>query len=188
MGAPAIPIFMIASAAIAAEQASRQNAAARRTRQSAQITATRKSEYLERRQAVLAQSIARKSDQQRLQVARQAVMERGARVAASAAKGSTAFSGTEMRNLLDLDSRRDALQAQISQNFNTDMQTLQSQTEAGLIDNQAALRATLDQAAAMQRDPFLSVFSGAMSGLSTGISVYGSTQGLGSEGEGDPNG
>jgi hypothetical protein len=183
MGAAAIPVFMIASAAVAAEQANRQNQAARRTRQSAEITATRKSEYLERRQAVLAQSIARKSDQQRLQVARQAVIERGARIAASAAKGTTAFSGTEMRSLLDLEGRRDALQATIAQNFNTDMTTLQSQTESGLIDNQASLRATLDQAAAMQRNPFLSVFAGAMGGLSTGISVYGATQGLATTGE-----
>lgn len=186
MGAAAIPIFMVASAAISAEQASRANAAARRTRETAILNAQRKSEYLERRQALMARSIAKKSDQQRLQVARQAVMERGARIAASAAKGTTAFSGTEMRNLLDLEGRRDALQARISDNFNADMTTLQSQTESGLIDNQAALRRTLDQAQAMQRDPFLSIFSGAMSGLSTGISVASATDS--SFGSGDPDG
>lgn len=175
MGAAAIPVFMIASAAVAMEQASRQNKAARMTRESAKFTNEKRSEFLERRQAIMQSAIARKSDQQRMQVARQAAIERGRRVAASAAKGTTAYAGTDMRNLLDLDRRRDALQAQIGQNFNADMMTLQSQTESGIIDNDAALRQTIAQTNAMQQNVFLSTFSGALSGVGSGLQVYGAT-------------
>jgi len=175
MGAAAVPIFMIATAAVSAgvamEQSKRQNRAARRTAEAAQTSAQQKSEWLKQRQAILQKGIARKSDQQRLQVARQAAMERGSRIAASAAKGTTAFAGTEMRNLLDLESRRDALQAQISANFGTDMKTLQSQTQSGLIDNEAALRQTLAQASAMQQNTFLATLAGALGGASTGLAI-----------------
>lgn len=175
MGAAAVPIFMIATAAasagIAMEQSTRQNRAARKTADNARATARQKSEWLKERQRILQTGIARKSDQQRLQVARQAALERGSRIAASAAKGTTAFAGTEMRNLLDLESRRDALQAQIGSNFMTDMKTLQSQTKSGLIDNEAALRQTLAQASAMEQNTFLATFAGAIGGAATGINL-----------------
>ena len=175
MGAAAVPIFMIATAAasagVAMEQSTRQNRAARRTAESARATARQKSEWLKERQAILQRVIASKSDQQRLQVARQAAIERGSRIAASAAKGTTAFAGTEMRNLLDLDARRDALQSQISSNFVIDMKTLQSQTESGLIDNEAALRQTLAQASAMEQNTFLATLAGAIGGAATGINI-----------------
>jgi len=175
MGAAAVPIFMIATAAasagVAMEQSTRQNRAARKTAESARATARQKSEWLKERQAILQRGIASKSDQQRLQVARQAAIERGSRIAASAAKGTTAFAGTEMRNLLDLDARRDALQSQISSNFAIDMKTLQSQTQSGLVDNEAALRQTLVQASAMEQNTFLATLAGAIGGAATGINI-----------------
>lgn len=171
MGAAAIPIFMISSAALAAESANRQNRAARRTAESARISAQRKSEFLESRQAIVARGIARKSDQQRLQVARESAMERGARIANAASRGVSAFSGSDARNLIDLGFRRDALQKQISENFAIDMQTLQSQTQSGIIDNDAALRRTLAQADAMQQNEIFSAFAGGMQGFATGLNV-----------------
>ncbi len=176
MGAAAIPIFMVASAAVAAEQASRANQAARDTRASAEFTNKKRSEFLKNRQAVLASAIAKKSDQQRLQVARQVTLERGARIARSAAKGTNAYSGSEGVGLMDLDMRRDTLQATIASNFGTDMKTLQSQTESGIIDNDAALRQTIAQANSMQQNPFLATFAGGLGGLGSGLQVYGATK------------
>lgn len=173
MGAAAIlPIMTtVASAAMAQQAAAAQNSAAKRNALGAIDAAGRRNEYLEKRHDITRSQIAKKTDQQRLQVARQAAEERGRRKAAAASAGSVAGSGSALRALLDLDARRNQVQATISENFANDMLSLQSSTQAGLMDNRIQMENTLRQAQAMAQSEFLTMFTGAVSGAGSGIQI-----------------
>ena len=173
MGAAAIipAITTVASAAMAQQAASESNRAARRTAQGALDAAGMRNDYLERRHQITRRQISRKTDQQRLQVAREAVVQRGRVKAAAASSGAVAGSGSAYVRLLELNANRDQLQSTISENFSNDMLALQSQTLAGVMDNTIQMENTLRQAQAMSQSEFLSMFTRGIGGLGAGIQI-----------------
>jgi hypothetical protein len=163
--------MMVVSAAASMQQAQQKNRQAKGlARNAIDQTAKRQAALLER-DDVMSGRIKKKSDQQRMAVARKTAEEAGSRIAMAAGQGTISDTGTAARGIADTWVRGEGLQEVIGENFVSDTTDLRMQTEAGLDESQARLENILNQAQGMTQSMLLAGLMGGAQGAPAGTGV-----------------
>lgn len=178
MGIPLVAGMAIAGAASSMMQAQQQNAQARGMANNALGQSKKRQGQLLERDEVMSGRIKKKSDQERLAIARKTAQEAGARIVASAGRGVTSDSGSDARAVADAMLRGTQNQQTAGQNYVTAIDDLRSKTEAGIFEDQARLENVLNQAQGMTQNVML---AGIMGGATGAMAGGGVNTGLGIE-------
>ena len=171
MGIPLIAGMAIAGAASSMMAAQQKNQQAQRLASNAIRQTSERSGRLLERDKVMGGRIKRKSDQERLAIARKTAQEAGSRIAAAAGAGVRSDSGSHARNIADTMFRGTMLQGEANKNYMTDFEDLGSHTEAALAEDRARLENILNQAQGMTQDVFMSGVMGAAGGGASGTGI-----------------
>ena len=171
MGIPLIAGMAIAGAASSIMAAQQKNAQAAGMANNALNQSKKRQEMLMDREGLMRGRIKKKSDQERLAIARKTAQEAGARVVAAAGQGTISDTGSAARGLADTLFRGRMVQEAAGENFITAVEDLRSKTEAGIFEDQARLENVLNEAEGMVSSPLLAGVMGAATGAISGAGV-----------------
>lgn len=173
MGVPLVAGMAVAGAATSMAQAQQKNEQAQKLASNALRQTSDRAERLLNRDSVMRGRIKRKSDQDRLAIARKTAQEAGSRIVAAAGAGVRSDTGSHARDISDALFRGTMLQGEVVKNFITDIQSQRSQTEAALAEDHARLQNILNEAQGMTQNLFTAGLTGAagMAASGTGIAT-----------------
>jgi polyhydroxyalkanoate synthesis regulator phasin len=161
----------VAGAASSMMQAQQKNAQAKGMANNALSASAKRQGQLLERDEVMSGRIKKKSDQQRLQLARKTAQEAGSRVVAAAGQGTMSDTGSAARGIADTLFRGQMNQEQANDNFITNIADQRTMTQNAIDEDQARLENVLNQAEGMTQSPLMAGIMGGMGGASSGAGI-----------------